>query len=865
MRRLSSLPRPLLLALAVLFAGVTLFYSILWMYYARHPYPTAQLGITYEYDAAQAALRVTELLPAGPAARAGLQVNDRIVAINSRPLRNLNPLYDAVTRGRPGDHVRLDIRRPSGGEALTLSATLAPAPSPRQEFSPAQAAAIEMINSYPVLFLAVGIPVLFVRLRDLHAWLLALVFSGFIAGGPVFQAEPFIHPALRGFALAYKVVFFGLFPALFYYFFAVFPKPSPLDRRLRWLKTALLVAAALVALPLGAALLWTGSSRPADALVTLVGSHTASTVVIVYAFGAAGLGFVSLVWNSLRGATPEARRKTRVIVWGTVVGFGPFLLLQAAAVVADANPYGFSFWVWAPCILAIFLVPLSFAYAVVKYRVLEIPALLKRSVRYLLVQRGFTLLVVLSSLAVALVAGLLFVQWVVPRVEFVVPVSVGFGISFGLLLAWAGVRVEKRVTERIDRAFFRSAYDARHILEDLAEKTRTTGNREELAALLQFYLNQALLPRALVVYLEGSRGHLEAARGRVLAGLENIPPGLPLLEKLAALGKPWDVPPPETKDGPDLSFFAPLQPECFVPILGRQGRLIGLVVLGPRLSEEPYSGEDKRLLASAASQAGIALDSIRLAEDIARRMQAEQRVAHEMAIAKQVQEKLLPQNAPPLATLDYTGACVQARTVGGDYYDFLDLGPGRLGLVLADIAGKGIHAALLMANLQANLRSQYALALEDVERLLQSVNRLFYDSTAANLFATFFAGFYDDATRRLRYANCGHNPPVLLRADGRVERLEATGTVLGLFIPWECEVQEVQLAPGDTLVIFSDGATEAMSDEGEEFGDERLVEAVKAHRQEPPPKLLSTLVETVQVFSGREQEDDLTLLVARAR
>jgi sigma-B regulation protein RsbU (phosphoserine phosphatase) len=327
------------------------------------------------------------------------------------------------------------------------------------------------------------------------------------------------------------------------------------------------------------------------------------------------------------------------------------------------------------------------------------------------------------------------------------------------------------VTERIDRAFFRSAYDARLILQDLAEKTRTANNREELAALLQFHLNQALFPRTLVVYLQTGEERLEAARGRVLAGLETVPLDQPVLGRLAKHGKPWDVPPPEEEDAPDLSFFEPLQPECLVPMLSRRGKLIGLVVLGPRLSEEPYSGEDKKLLGSAASQAGIALESIRMAEDIARRMQAEERVAHEMSIAKQVQEKLLPQQAPPLATLDYTGACVQARTVGGDYYDFLDLGPGRLGLVLADIAGKGISAALLMANLQANLRSQYALALEDFGRLIQSVNRLFHDSTSGRHFATFFFGYYDDATRCLRYANCGHNPPVVLRADGNIEPL----------------------------------------------------------------------------------------------
>ena len=212
----------------------------------------------------------------------------------------------------------------------------------------------------------------------------------------------------------------------------------------------------------------------------------------------------------------------------------------------------------------------------------------------------------------------------------------------------------------------------------------------------------------------------------------------------------------------------------------------------PRLSEEPYSASDKRLLASVASQAGIAMRSITLAEKMAERMEAERRAEQEMQIARQVQSRLLPQEAPSLETLECAGKCIQTRAVGGDYYDFLDLGSGRLGLVLADIAGKGISGALLMANLQANLRSQYALALEDIPRLLRSVNHLFYKNTETNNYATTFFSVYDDETRRLRYVNCGHNPPMLVRANGDVERLNATATVLGLFEEWDCTVVEMR-------------------------------------------------------------------------
>jgi serine phosphatase RsbU (regulator of sigma subunit) len=261
----------------------------------------------------------------------------------------------------------------------------------------------------------------------------------------------------------------------------------------------------------------------------------------------------------------------------------------------------------------------------------------------------------------------------------------------------------------------------------------------------------------------------------------------------------------------------------------------------------------------------VALESIRLGEKIAERIEAERRIAQEMEYAKQVQARLFPQKLPSMKTLEYAGGCTQARQVGGDYYDFLELGPGRLALVLADIAGKGISGALLMANLQANLRSQYAVALDDLPRLLKSVNQLFYENSSESSYATLFFADYGDSTRRLRYVNCGHLPALLLRADGQIEKLNATATVLGLFEKWECAVEEVQLAAGDTLVLYTDGVTEAENAQEEQWGESRLIATMLAHRQLPVPVLLDTVVATVQKFSEGEQADDITLVIARCR
>jgi serine phosphatase RsbU (regulator of sigma subunit) len=247
------------------------------------------------------------------------------------------------------------------------------------------------------------------------------------------------------------------------------------------------------------------------------------------------------------------------------------------------------------------------------------------------------------------------------------------------------------------------------------------------------------------------------------------------------------------------------------------------------------------------------------------KQESERRAAQEIAIAKQVQARLFPQSLPPLETLEYSGICIQARQVGGDYYDFLDLGRERLGLVLGDIAGKGIAAALLMANLQANLRSQCAIALDEPQRFLCSVNQLFYDNTGDGDYATLFFAEYDEKLRRLRYINCGHLPALLLREDGTLERLDATCTVLGLFKDWECGMGERQLCRGDVLALYTDGVTESFNDAWEEFGEHRLLEVLRRQKELPSQSLLASIVDDVRKFSPHEQRDDITLIVAKCR
>src|ERR1017187_4114597 len=235
----------------------------------------------------------------------------------------------------------------------------------------------------------------------------------------------------------------------------------------------------------------------------------------------------------------------------------------------------------------------------------------------------------------------------------------------------------------------------------------------------------------------------------------------------------------------------------------------------------------------------------------------------ELEIAANVQQKLFPHEVHRLLTVDYAGHCVAAREVGGDYYDFLDAGDRTVGFVLGDVSGKGVPAALLMANLQACFRSQAPDALERPAEVLATINRHFFASTAAERFATLVFAIYDDATRQVRYVNCAHCPPLLLRATREIEILDSTRTILGAFESWSCSEAAVTLNPGDTLLLYSDGVTEAGADSGDEYGQDRLIHTLRVNQAQPAEALVQTIVDEVNEFSGAARHDDVTVVALR--
>ena len=267
------------------------------------------------------------------------------------------------------------------------------------------------------------------------------------------------------------------------------------------------------------------------------------------------------------------------------------------------------------------------------------------------------------------------------------------------------------------------------------------------------------------------------------------------------------------------------------------------------------------------SSRALVLENSRLSAQIAAETAFRTEWHRELADARDVQQRLFPQACPRMAALDYAGACRPALGVGGDYYDFIRLSDTELGVAIGDVSGKGMPAALLMATLRAYLHGQTRCRVSDLTDVMVNLNRLVYESSAANRYASFFYAQFDSSTRLLEYVNAGHNAPVIVRTHHdrqEVLRLDATGPVIGLMPECSYEQRAVRLEAGDVLVLFTDGLSEAMNAQGAEWGEERLTQAIGANRMQPAHALIASIMRACDAFvGGAAQYDDMTLIAAR--
>lgn len=445
------------------------------------------------------------------------------------------------------------------------------------------------------------------------------------------------------------------------------------------------------------------------------------------------------------------------------------------------------------------------------------------------------------------------------------------------------LRIARPLSLWIDRRFFREAYSVEQILVDLSEQARSFTETAPLLQTITERIGQTLhVQRISFLLRRGNLFHLQYAQGAPNPVDVCLAENSSTIRSLTIDRNPKRV----YREHPDpwLALAAPaevsvldrLEAELLLPLPGRSS-LIGVMALGPKLSEEPYSRSDRQLLSSVALQAGLAIESNTLVHHLAEESAGRQRINREIEIAREVQERLLPQIYPIVPGIDFAGFSRTAQEVGGDYYDFIPLENGRLGLAIGDVSGKGISSALLMASIRSALHGLTFSGTLDLARLMQGLNRIIYDSSTSNRFVTFFFGKYDPVTRTLDYVNAGHNAPVILRpstkgldsyctpeAECTVQRLEIGGPVVGIFDEVQYEQACIQLQPYDVLVAFTDGISEAMTNEYEEWGEERLIASARAHAHRSAQAIVSAVIANADQFTaGAAQNDDLSLIVLK--
>ncbi|HKG23499.1 MAG TPA: SpoIIE family protein phosphatase, partial [Blastocatellia bacterium] len=720
-----------------------------------------------------------------------LRQGDELVSLNGRQITEIPEIIAAFQDIYPDTYYSIAVRRAGQlqeyrlkAKNLSLSQTL---------LNPARIV-------ITAIFLITGFAVFLLKPFDKQAVLLALMFGMFIAApsAAFFQIAPGTPAGLRAIIVAAYIGAIFFWP-VFFHFFLIFPEPSPLLRRFPKLEYHLYIPHLLTIFPFLAFGNIVAAFAPASAAQFRERSAflalTSFVMGVLYITG----GFLSLLVNYRLAGRPS-RQKLRVVVAGSIAGFMPLFVVGGLAFLIDqpwSNPT-ISRWLLFIALISFPLFPLSFAYAIIRHQVIPVRLILRRGVRYLLVSRGFVIVQAIFVFAVLsfILTGsrMESIDRFGNRADIVVTI-LATGLAIGVLTL-----VNQRMMPIIDRRFFREAYDAQQLISDLGQEMRTVTAVDQL-------LKQAIAKIQLALHTENATVFLrDDASGDYVCALSwrlnhdnstsdevdrNIlfPHGgyiarqmgqspLPLIVDLQERIS-WSKSKAASSEQAQLvarerAALRRLNSVLLVPFATKD-QLLGIISLGPRLGDLPFSREDKQLLMAVAWQLAFAIQNARLVQEVAE----EERLRHELKIATEVQQRLFPQVPPLVEHLELCGVCHPARGVGGDYYDFIELGRGKIGIAVADVAGKGMSAALLMSTVQASLRSQAPSVNGNLTQLVSSMNKLLHGSTGASSYATFFYAQFDEQTNLLTYINAGHNPPMLARANSIIKAQTASHSLSG--------------------------------------------------------------------------------------
>jgi sigma-B regulation protein RsbU (phosphoserine phosphatase) len=801
------------------------------------------------------------------AQKLGLHAGDTLMAVNGQTYTGTALLSEAYTKARPGDHIALTVKSTSGEHAVVLPVTPGTTPALRLVFD----ALLNIVA--PVGCVLLGSWVVLIRPRDKLAWILLGLMFCFSQMFSSFKIESW-GPGYRDLAMAYRTALAAAWPIFMFLFGFFFPEPFPFYTRMRaWRKwiPVVVIAPVLVNVLADVAVSITEMTNYVRAQEIVQKFHPVDTPLHIYIYCVVGFGFFSSIFTkSSMAISHDAKRRLRLLYWGATVALVPLFLITTVSLFRGKSLYDiFPDWLIGAGLIMTTIFPLTLAYVIVVQRAMDVRVVVRQGLQYGLAKTSIR---ALQLLAIAIVIGAALAlagnsNRLGKMVVIAVAVTVGFSIP----------RLGERLRVWTDRRFFREAYNAEQVLSELSDQVRSMVETLPLIQTVATCIADTLHIPNVAVLLGGGPYRPAYALG-FGAPLDIVFPASAGPVKLLQLQREparvylddpdsWLYREPEVSEE-DRGKLAQLQTELLLPLSSRD-KLLGFISLGSKRSDEPYSGSDLRLLKSVAAQTGLALENARLMSAIADEVAQRERLNREVEIAREVQERLFPQTLPPILGIDYAGACRPALGVGGDYYDFLALPGGQLGIAIGDVSGKGIAAALTMASLQASLRGEASRMTDDLAALVSNVNRLVYEASSANRYATFFYGQYNPASRQLTYVNAGHNPPMLFHrsaGEWQLSRLETGGTVVGLLETFPYQQGVVTIAPDDVFVAYTDGMSEAMNDADEEWGEERMIAAIRNCTGLSPSETIAQLMKSADQFvDSAKQHDDMTLVVLQAK
>jgi serine phosphatase RsbU (regulator of sigma subunit) len=787
---------------------------------------------------------VVSVTEGGASDRAGMKVGDLITLINGQHFVTANDADQILRAGQTGKTIDYEILR--DGKPLTLHVTLASFGLPF---------AFVVLFVVGLLYMATGIFVGMARPRFIAARLLGLCFL-FMGN---FMVVAIISRGLEGtFQLQIQqissTVSLFLLSPLFLHVGHYFPTERNDWIRRPWIRRT----------SYGVAILGLVISRlfpNGFAFVILIANF-------VFTFG---------IMVAFRKDMPqEYKRMNWPIKWagiltGIVSGFFAFLVSRASAVMVLNLLLAYGIF--------LLLLPGTYLYIINRYRLMELRLRIRKNIQYLLVSIVWTIAIVslVMTIATYLVQtniSLPYVRVSLHSVEVIttpptqveqIMVERGFLLGAAMLLTLVVGRVYRRVDRFIAQKFHRSRYDYRRSATELADVISTTLNMEDLArGIVQKLASLMQLKKAGILFFRDQStccchqafGFEGGAWERFCVRVDDeFVDGLRSLTTAVRV----DYLPPTLKLSLSEQDF-----HYVVPIRSKE-KLVGAILIGEKLSEAPFQSEDIEFLASVAKQGSVAIENAFLYEELTE----QERLKHELAIARRIQLESLPQATPKKPGLEVSGMSVPALEVGGDYFDYLNGQPEKLTVIIGDVSGKGTSAALYMSKVQGILRSLHGFGLSPRELFVRA-NHLLCGDMERKSFVTALGATFNTAQRTLVLARAGHLPLYHYNAARReVTRITPKGLGLGLspedLFANELEERKVSYQENDVFLFVTDGITEGQQLSGDEFGEDRLVELLKQSAKESADVLRDRVITEVKTFAGTaNQHDDQTVVVVKA-